>query len=442
MARMVLKATELEKVDVNRIALVPRAANRIPFRVIKSEKGEVMDLYKIARSVFQKSDPKPAVVGAFIGDNFAATIGNLKKADIGFPGDIKKADDDVVLLGKAEATDAVLVKLDDNTLLTVSHLAKSFTDGVPEFVGYTAGSVPSIGLAMDAMVRTIKSEMSKDKVDQKALSALIKQAAGEFADFASVMAENLPASVLKADVLFKGVTQAASMITGAEEEIDGTKVKKGDGKACDEPDGDEEEDAKGKKKPAFMKGDGQTISPPAAASGVDDNDDSMEANQKKVTKGEVIADKPVNGSKTSEDFKTAPNNADIEEDPTEGNPKGKTGTKVQEAPKAPSNDIEGNPAMKDNNYAMAVHKAEMEALMKGLFSSFAEEMGGQMLGMQKQIATLTKTASAAMETARKAEEAVNGYVGAEPEADRVGMRKADRSAGLPPLLDTGFSRVA
>lgn len=440
MARMVLKATELEGVDVSRIALVTKAANRLPYRIIKSEEGEVMDLYKIARSVFQKSDPKPAVVGAFIGDNFAATIGNLKKADIGFPGDIKKADDDVVLLGKAEATDAVLVKLDDNTLLTVSHLAKSFTDGVPEFVGYTAGSVPSIGLAMDAMVRTIKSEMGKDKLDQKALASLIKQAAGEFADFAAVMAENLPASVLKADVLFKGVTQAASMITGAEDEIDGTKVKKGDGKACDEPDGDEDE-AKGKKKPAFMKGDGQTITPPAKPSAVDDNADSMEENQK-LAKGEVIADKPVNGSKTSEDFKTAPNNADIEEDPTEGNPKGKTGTKVQDAPKATSNDIEGNPAMQDHNYAMQVHKAEMETLMKGLFASFAEEMGGQMHGMQKQIAALTKTASTAMETARKAEEAVNGYVGAEPEADRVGMRKSDRAASLPPLLDTGYSRVA
>ena len=432
MAKLVLPATELTNVSVDRVALVKRGANRIPFRIIKSEDGETMDLYRTVRDVFKKADPKPAVVAAFVNGNFAAVAGSLKKCEINFTGDITKSDDDVVILGKADAN-AVLVKLDDDTLLAVSHLSKSFPEGVPEFNGYEPGSVPSIGLAMDAMVHAVKSEMAKDAPDQKALAAFIKQAATEFGEFAFTMAENLPASVLKFDTLLKGTTQTASMMSGTEDDMDGKDCADG---------------SKKKKAPAFVQK-GQTVTPAATQNGVDENKDSIEANQTgggDLLKGEVIQDKPAIDSKTSEEFKHGAVSNDIEGDPAEGNPKGKTGTKVQDAEGATSNDIEGSPkagsTTSDTAMPGGIKKEEMEALMKGLFGAFSEEVNGALLGIQKQVNDLRKDSAETKELARKAEETVNGYVGAEPASDRTGtMRKSESKPDLRPI-DTAFMKIA
>lgn len=55
MAKILRKLRELRNADVRYISLVDRAATRIPFRVLKKDEDEVMDLTKIFKS--EKSDP-------------------------------------------------------------------------------------------------------------------------------------------------------------------------------------------------------------------------------------------------------------------------------------------------------------------------------------------------------------------------------------------------
>jgi len=449
MAKLVLPATELEKVDVTRVALVKRGANRIPFRIVKSEDGEIMDLYKIARSVFHKADPKPAVTAVVLNKsgNVAAISSALIKAEIDLPSDLRKSDDDVIILGKADAEGVTLVKLDENTLIGVTELAKSFTDGLPEFNGYGARTVPSIGMAAKHLVDLVKAEMAKD-VKPAELAAFIKEAATEFGDFASVMAANLPASVIKADLLLKAWPPAPEKtVPGDPEEVEGSECAPGTMKE------------KKKVPPQFMKADtfGNTedlMSDNMEGTGtkqvVPSTDKDDDKNAITQTQKEEIQDNPgANlGSKTSEPFKVAGTNNDIDTDPKEGNPKGKTGPKVQESKGTTSNNLEGEPkngstTSEASSIPGGIKKEEIAALLKGMFDSLSTEVGSALSGMQKELAGIRKEAVSAMETARKAEEAVNGFVGAEPSDDRIGMRKAERSGGgVPPLLDTGFSRVA
>ena len=61
MRKLQLKATELVDTDVNFVSLVTRGANRIPFRITKEDE-QMLDLHKIARSLFKTADPKPEIV--------------------------------------------------------------------------------------------------------------------------------------------------------------------------------------------------------------------------------------------------------------------------------------------------------------------------------------------------------------------------------------------
>lgn len=445
MAKLVLPATELSDTSVDRVSLVKRGANRIPFRIIK-EDGETMDLYKIARSVFQKADPKPAVVAAVLdraNANYAVASAALVKADINLESDLKKEDEDgLVVLGKSDAPGMVLVKLDDSTFVGVSHLQKAFGEaGVPEFHGYEKNTVPSVNMALDHTVRAIKTEIEKGGKAEDVV-AFIKEATGEFASFAETMVKHLPESVMKADALLKGTTQVASMMAPAEGDMDGDEA------AAKMP---------GKKKAPPAQGDtievpmqvakgeqasGQVITQAPAPSDVDDNEDSIEANQKKVTK-EEISEKPVEGTKTSENFKHGTVSNGIEESPSEGNPKGKTGTKVQDAKGKTSNNVEGEPGenlgstTSDTGHMPGgIKKEDIAALLKEAM----EPMASSLLRLTKSVKELERGMEETKETARKAEDAVNGFVGAEPSSDRVGMRKTEKESAFIPLLDTAFHR--
>lgn len=409
-----------------------------------------MDLYKIARSVFQKADPKPAVVAAVLdrsNANYAVASAALVKADINLESDLKKEDEDgLVVLGKSDAPGLVLVKLDDSTFVGVSHLQKAFGDaGVPEFHGYEKNTVPSVNMALDHTVRAIKAEIEKGGKAEDVV-AFIKEATGEFASFADVMVKHLPEAVMKADALLKGTTQVASMMAPAEGDMDGDEA------AAQMPQAKKKMPPKAPQMvPAQMmvaKGEqasGQVITQAPQPSDVDDNEDSIEANQKKVTK-EEISEKPVEGTKTSEKFKHGAVSNDIETSPADGNPKGKTGTKVQDAKGTTSNDIEGSPGnmgstTSDTSMPGGIKKEDLADLLKAALEPFQESMASSMLRLTKSVKDLEKGLEETKETARKAEDAVNGFVGAEPSGDRTGMRKAEKeSSGYIPLLDTAYHR--
>ena len=59
MSRFSINATELSNTDVNFVALVKRGANRIPFRITKSEDNDMINLHSIGQRMFKSEEPQP-----------------------------------------------------------------------------------------------------------------------------------------------------------------------------------------------------------------------------------------------------------------------------------------------------------------------------------------------------------------------------------------------
>jgi hypothetical protein len=55
MPKLLLEAHELTDADVDFVSLVKRGANRIPFRIVKEDTSDMLDLHKIGRKLFKQA---------------------------------------------------------------------------------------------------------------------------------------------------------------------------------------------------------------------------------------------------------------------------------------------------------------------------------------------------------------------------------------------------
>lgn len=218
MTVIAFEATELKDATVERVAMVKRGANRTPFKVLKSEDGEIMDLNDITRSLFaKKADPaKPgAVVGVIIHKSTVESEvirdllinGKLFDAD---PATLVKSEKDgTIRMVKADVKDAadlVLVKAADDVVLVVSG-AEAFKK---EFTSYNFDSTmfqeiaaqgtyyPSVYMASDMLGNAISNIM--EKVDNpKDAATQVAKACKDFGDYVTTLTKALPTKAFKAD---------------------------------------------------------------------------------------------------------------------------------------------------------------------------------------------------------------------------------------------------
>jgi len=206
-SRFSINATELSNTDVNFVALVKRGANRIPFRITKSEDNDMINLHSIGQRMFKSEEPQPVLVAAIVskGADVAAISATLKSAGIDVTNFVKGDKDGFVTLTKADADtrDVVVVKMAGGVALAYTGLSKAF-DGYdfqsPDFgeVHSKGTHMQSLSAAGDSLHRTVGNIMDTAP-DPKTASQQIGNACDAHKAHCQAMTKKLPVQAFKAD---------------------------------------------------------------------------------------------------------------------------------------------------------------------------------------------------------------------------------------------------
>jgi hypothetical protein len=388
MPKLLLEAHELTNAEVDFVSLVKRGANRIPFRIVKEDTSDMLDLHKIGRKLFKQADPVPTVVAAVVrkGADLEAVKARLIEAGLSVEHVTEKDGVLVFAQPNVEAFDEGVVKLDDDVGLVVSGIAKAFESF--NFVDTEFGKVfateafyPSLHMAKDMLTYTVGNIMSKAESPGAAAEAIAK-AVDDFKAYVTALAAKIPQHAFKAENC-------------------GAKMAK-NATAC-----------------------------PSCGS------------VQKMVPATNLEASPTIAAPTDTRMVTQGTNNDIEGSPTNGNetprnPPQKPGV----GEKAPDNDIEEDPAVKKA-------EADQAALLKGVEAAVAGQIGGLFEGLKKQVTdslgALQKDVAAVGDRlaqvevkVAKAETAIAGTVTASPGNDRTVVQKG--TTGVPPLLDTAFMK--
>lgn len=281
MSTLKFKATEMKSAQVERISLVERGANRIPFRVIKEDRNMKTRLQDFdLASVFkrEKHSDKPTVVGIITmkSDEFDAVKAEITAA--GFTVEHEQVMEDTsVIFKQAEGDlpkDVVIVKLSDKVAVAMKgfspySVGMSVADGTSFNDACIAqGFYPNVGTMVDVL-RSSVYEVTSKADDPAEASAAIESMFNEARDYCVSMVKSLPTAAFKLELSPEAGEEGAD-----EEVVKGdkpnpfAKKKPGAADAEDAKDGgadDASEGADGKKKaPAKKEGDGQSAEEAAA----------------------------------------------------------------------------------------------------------------------------------------------------------------------------------
>jgi hypothetical protein len=135
MPRITVKAAELTDTNVDFVAMVKHGANRIPFRITKSEDNDMIDLSVLSRRLFQKSAPAPEVFAIVIDPslNEVPELEGFAKSEADSLVTLAKGDVAAAkgaLLVKTLAGPAMLVTLVSDTLRKAEFIPFVDADGV------------------------------------------------------------------------------------------------------------------------------------------------------------------------------------------------------------------------------------------------------------------------------------------------------------------------
>jgi hypothetical protein len=88
MPRLQLEGAELTEPDLAFVSLVKRGANRIPFRIVKEDTNDLIDLQNIGARLFKQARQEPVVVTALVrkGADLKAIAAKLAASSAAFEG--------------------------------------------------------------------------------------------------------------------------------------------------------------------------------------------------------------------------------------------------------------------------------------------------------------------------------------------------------------------
>jgi hypothetical protein len=259
------KMTEMKNADVRIISLVTRAANRIPFRVVKHEENTMgIDLTSIGR-LAKKAEAKPQVTGLVIfkqeDAEVTASIEAILKAEGFAVENPTENEDGTVLYAQAPAAaTSTLIRLSDNMAVVVKGFEKQaeamadaaeFSPAIPAEGFFHGPRVASAAYAEASAAVVAKGE---------SVEAITKQ----YQAYMGAMAA-LPASVFKADALLEEVLKGKKS----------SKAKAMEAADAKDPDNDGDDDssqAGDKDKDAAKKGE---VTDPKAVAGSPSDDDTQ-----------------------------------------------------------------------------------------------------------------------------------------------------------------------
>lgn len=394
MPKLLVKATELQGTNVERVSMVNKAANRLPFRLTKSEDEEMFDLAKVGR--FLKADKKPGVLAAVVSKSadLEAVKASLTAAGLSVA---KQEEKDGLIVFSQDGVDDYdtgMLKVSDELGLVISGLTKSFESY--DFNSTSFGEVfktgsfyPSIRTAQEMLNDTIHNIMYEAKSPTDATN-MIQKSVDEFQQYVTTLTGSLPVHAFK-----------------AEQEI--CKADKKGGKFVD----------------------GKWVAD----------------EKKEPAKKEEISSSPTHGNEKNASNDGTKNN-NVEGDPAHGNetPHASGGKQSMSTVKGTKdNNIEGNSAVKAEEEGkedpMAAILAAVQKSIADGIASVETKVSEQVSALKADVKAVSETVTAVKAQVAKAEEAINGTVSAEPSGEQTRTTKADRGSGAPPLLDTGYMSV-
>jgi len=217
MAKIKTIGREMKSADCDYISLVPRGANQLPFRIVKSqEKHPMLDITNFMRTLKREAPAKveaPAV-SAFVikkGEDYDAMVAALKTEGFDTENVVEKADEGLAILLQGASTEAsmagdVLASVSGDAVMVAIKGFSPWTDKLVTFTDKVAAQGFYMGLdsAVDVLECSLfdslyDADTSKDMVTT--LGAVVD----EFKAYVVGLAKGLPAAAFKAEKALKGV---------------------------------------------------------------------------------------------------------------------------------------------------------------------------------------------------------------------------------------------
>lgn len=237
MPQLTVSATELQNVSVDFVSLVHKGANRLPFKIIKSE-GEVsLDVSKIGKALFIKSEagvvsvaPIKQVEAILVPEsaNAEAILAEVTKASPDIQLAIKK-EAGFISLAKSDtvADDSVVLRTGNNGAIIVSGLKKVF-DAYTGVTGFTnkvraEGFYGSLWNANYILEDCIYEALNEAGSPQEATS-LVTAIVGEYQAYVTMLLSELPTEAFYIDRFMSASVSSALMGCCSYEGDDGLEV--------------------------------------------------------------------------------------------------------------------------------------------------------------------------------------------------------------------------
>jgi hypothetical protein len=242
--QITVPANKLENVEVDYISLVARGANRVPFRIIKQEKG-MINLSNL-KSLLKKSAPAKAEMYGIVLPKAVATEAVLKAiAAAGAKVDKAEEKDGTILLQQmdGEAGDkAVVLKLSDHVAIVMKAFHGHMGNGSDfDEILKTQGFFPGFSMATEALYTAVRNVLMDDAVKSTSDAvSKVDSALDQFHEYVVGILSEVPPTAFKVE---KAVADTMEAVAKAEQD-------KGDAekKAKDEADAKAKGDAEAKAK--------------------------------------------------------------------------------------------------------------------------------------------------------------------------------------------------
>jgi len=432
MPKVRIKANELVETDVNFVSLVKRGANRIPFRITK-EDNEMLDLYKLGRSLFKKADPKPEIVAAILqkGANLEQVATIFKEAGLDPKDFVQSEKDGIVTVAKTDADkaeDTVVLTVSDDVALVVANVKKAFEGyaGTATDFGVvmaTEGVYPSLCVANEALHKTIGNILFKASSPDEA-SAEVAKAIDAFKGYVTGVLGSVPVQAFKVDVEFAKL-RAVKAAVEAEETQKADAGKNGTGAGFEEGKGT------GVSAAATEDDRKNTVFGALPGESTTGNEDEGPVDARKADTG--LPDPKGHEPGDPGGFAAAP--ADTAR---------ATAAATQDDKKMNQNGGVDGSSIPDGDSGLnrlgGVRKEEIEALMKAL-GDLKQIVETSVSEVRKEVGALNTRIEQVDQRVQKAEADLSGTIYNEAGGDTFRAKKSDGGHNsIPPLLDTAYDR--
>jgi len=260
--KVTIQARELSEMDVSRVSLVKRGANRIPFRIVKSDGESTMSL-NLSNLFLRKREILPSVIAVVLQPDADVELYSKALVEAGFEVDhVEETDEANTLMLKADSIpeDVTLYKVSAGAALVIAGIQKglqTFPDSndFAENIA-SAGFLPSFRVGHQILGETIGNIVFSEGDAAETKSAVMK-ALNDFSGFIEGVMSAIPEEAFKCEDVVLAVEKG---LLNEQETSDSIKQKAKDAKKAKNKNGGKNGDKAKAKKDDSDEDEGDAIS--------------------------------------------------------------------------------------------------------------------------------------------------------------------------------------